>query len=462
MQLKLYNTLNRKKEVFEPLNPDSVGLYVCGPTVYDRAHIGNARPYAVFDVLVRLLHHLYKDVCYVRNLTDIDDKIITAARQNGESIASLTQRTTGYFHEDMAKLFILPPDEEPRATAFVEQMIDLIQRLIEKGYAYEAQGHVLFRVHAYKEYGKLSGATLEAMQAGARVDVAPYKEDPLDFVLWKPSPQEPDFPGWESPWGYGRPGWHIECSAMSSHYLGPVFDIHAGGQDLMFPHHENEMAQSCAAHGTSTLARYWMHNGILTVEGEKMSKSLGNIVSVSEVLQTYPAEVIRWVLLGTHYRQPLDWTKSALNQAESALDRLYGALRCLDTDHQVAQTSPEPAVLEALVDDLNTPLAFFHLHDLASQIHKTEDKKAQQALAQKLWNAGRWLGFFNQSATAWFQGKSGTLSPETIASIEAKINERQAAKQAKAFAQADAIRQDLLTQGIVLEDTPQGTIWRKA
>ncbi|MGL4371038.1 MAG: cysteine--tRNA ligase [Alphaproteobacteria bacterium] len=468
LTLKIYNTLARQKEIFEPLDPDNVRLYVCGPTVYNRAHIGNARPYTIFDVWVRLLRLVYPKVLYVRNITDIDDKIITSARQNQESIEALTQRTTGYFHEDMAKLFILSPDAEPRATAFVEEMIHLIQRLIHQGYAYEDQGHLLFHVRAFKSYGALSGASVEAMQAGARVDVAPYKKDPLDFVLWKPSPREPDFPGWESPWGYGRPGWHIECSAMSSHYLGPVFDIHGGGQDLMFPHHENEVAQSCAAHGTEVLARYWMHNGILTVEGEKMSKSLGNIVTVSQVLEAYPAEVARWVLLGTHYRQPLDWTEAALSQSSKSLDRLYGALRCLPEDAFVAaseaQSLPEADILQALADDLNTPLAFHHLHALASHVYKSTSTDEKVVFAKKLLASGRWMGFFNQSVQSWFQssrGEQDPLSATFVEEIESKIQQRLEAKQAKAFDRADALRKELLAKGIALEDTPKGTQWKR-
>jgi cysteinyl-tRNA synthetase len=477
LTLKIYNTLVRKKEVFEPLDPSNVRLYVCGPTVYDRAHIGNARPYTVFDVWVRLLRLVYPRVVYARNLTDIDDKIITAARHNQESIDALTQRTTAYFHEDMARLFNLPPDAEPRATAFVDAMIQLIQQLIDKGYAYEAQGHVLFHVRAFKRYGHLSGASVEAMQAGARVDVAPYKKDPLDFVLWKPSPREPDFPGWESPWGYGRPGWHIECSAMSSHYLGPVFDIHGGGQDLLFPHHENEVAQSCAAHGTEALARYWMHNGILTVEGEKMSKSLGNIVTVSQVLESYPAEVVRWVLLGTHYRQPLDWTEAALAQGSKALDRLYGALRHFpeaafgpqrDEQHSqpqgMPQELPQEDVLQALADDLNTPLAFHHLHALASQVYKSTSREEKKAFAKRLLVSGQWMGFFNQSAESWFQGvgrAEDQLSPAFIEEIKTTLQQRLEAKQNKAFDRADALRAGLLAKGIALEDTPQGTVWKR-
>lgn len=459
MPLKLTNTFSHKKEIFVPLDPSRVGLYVCGPTVYDAAHIGNARPYAVFDVLVRLLKYLYPAVYYVRNITDIDDKIIQAAAQNGESIQHLTQRTTKKFQEDMAALGIFPPDKEPRATDHIPEMIHLIEMLIEKGHAYISQGHVLFDVKNFPSYGRLSHCSVDEILAGARIDVAPYKRDPADFVLWKPSPQEVDFPGWESPWGYGRPGWHIECSAMSWRYLGTCFDIHAGGQDLIFPHHENELAQSCGAHGTEKLAQFWLHNGILTVNGEKMSKSLGNFITVPEVLKKWPGEVIRWALLATHYRQPLDWTDSALAQAQASLDRLYGALR--KTVLPPAETVEySPLVLSALKDDLNTPLALSVLHQMTTALNKASDPAEKREIATLLWASGRFMGFLAHDPDAWFhrEGPQATLSS---AEIETKIQARLEARSQKNYAAADEIRRSLLEAGILLEDHPTGSSWRR-
>ena len=338
MTLFLHNTLTRRKERFEPLAPDRVGLYVCGPTVYDYAHIGNARPVVVFDVLYRLLKRLYPQVTYVRNITDVDDKIIAAHVETGEPVAAITERTTAAFHDDMAALGALPPDVEPRATAHIAQMIAMIERLIAAGHAYEAEGHVLFDVPSWPEYGCLSRRDRADMVAGARVEVAPYKRDPADFVLWKPSTA--DQPGWDSPWGRGRPGWHIECSAMSTEYLGETFDIHGGGADLIFPHHENEIAQSTCAHEGRPFVRTWLHNGYLMVEGEKMSKSLGNFYTVHDLLAEFPGEAIRLVLLQTHYRAPLDFTKDALATARITLDRLYGALR--DVQAEPAEAVPAP------------------------------------------------------------------------------------------------------------------------
>lgn len=323
MPLILYNTLTRQKEPFVPLNPQKVRLYVCGPTVYDFAHIGNARPYVIFDILSRLLRTLYPKVTYVRNITDIDDKIIKAAQEKKEKIYDLTERTTHYFHEDMKAIGNLPPDEEPHATAHVAEMISSIKILIEKKHAYENDNHVLFSVKSFSKYGQLSRCNHDEMIAGARVEVAPYKRDPEDFILWKPS--EDEVPGWESPWGRGRPGWHIECSAMALKYLGETFDIHGGGQDLIFPHHENEIAQSQACFGPQTFARVWLHNGMLTVNGEKMSKSLGNFLTIHQLLEKIPGELIRFILLSSHYRQPLDWNEQIVLQSRQGLDRLYNA-----------------------------------------------------------------------------------------------------------------------------------------
>jgi cysteinyl-tRNA synthetase len=453
MELWLYNSLSRTKERFVPLDPQRVGLYVCGPTVYDFAHLGNARPVIVFDVLYRLLKHQYPAVCYVRNITDVDDKINAAARTNGESIQALTTRTTQLFHEDMAALGALPPDEEPRATAHIAGMIQLIESLIAKGHAYAAKGHVLFAVTTFAPYGALSGRNRTDMIAGARVEVAPYKRDPADFVLWKPSDDQT--PGWESPWGYGRPGWHIECSAMSAQYLGPLFDIHGGGIDLIFPHHENELAQSRCAHGTEALARYWLHNGHLTVNGEKMAKSVGNFLTVHDLLKEYPGETLRLALLMTHYRQPLDWSENALVQASKTLDRLYTALRVQESG--VISDQESDPVVQALYDDLNTPLAIARLHELANALNQETDPKVRADLAAQLRSSASFLGLLQQDPQSWLQQGSLALSPQAI---EALILERNQARTAKDFARSDAIRQQLTENNIVLEDGAQGTTWR--
>ena len=376
MPLDLFNTLTRRKEHFEPQVAGKVGLYVCGPTVYDYAHIGNARPVVVFDVLYRLLKHLYPEVRYVRNITDVDDKIIDRASQSGEPIDSVTARTTEAYHQDMAALNALPPDIEPRATRHIAQMVRMIEKLIGQGNAYEADGHVLFSVPSMPDYGMLSRRSRDELIAGARVEVAPYKRDPADFVLWKPSSD--DIPGWPSPWGRGRPGWHIECSAMAAEHLGETFDIHGGGLDLIFPHHENEIAQSVCSHGGAPLARYWVHNGFLTVEGEKMSKSLGNFFTVRDLLGEFPGEAIRLTLLGAHYRQPLDFTRDLLRQSKGNLDRWYNALRC--AEEAPSETEVPFEVLAALEDDLNTPMAISHVHALATALNKATDPAERGAV----------------------------------------------------------------------------------
>lgn len=459
MALVLYNTLTRRKEVFEPLAPDHVGMYVCGPTVYDRAHIGNARPVIVFDVLYRLLTRLYPKVTYVRNITDVDDKINQRAKDSGESIADITARTTKMFHDDIAELNALPPTIEPRATAHIGQMIEMIGRLIAKGHAYEAEGHVLFSVPSMADYGQLSRRSMDEMIAGARVEVAPYKKNSADFVLWKPS--TPDLPGWDSPWGRGRPGWHIECSAMSGQYLGATFDIHGGGQDLVFPHHENEIAQSQCANG-APFARTWLHNGYLMVEGEKMSKSLGNFFTVRELLEQAPGEAIRLCMLSTHYHQPFDWTAEGLKQARATLDRLYTALR------NSAGIAPEAAapsleVVAALEDDLNTPLAIAHLHELATALNKAATPAGKAKAKGALLAAAQVLGVLLQDAESWFkwqpQGASKGLSDDAIAVL---IHARTDARKARNFAESDRIRQELAAKGVVLEDGPQGTTWKRA
>ncbi|ALG70786.1 cysteinyl-tRNA synthetase [Azospirillum thiophilum] len=457
MPLDLYNTLTRRKERFEPLRPDHVGMYVCGPTVYDTAHIGNARPVVVFDLLFRLLSRLYPAVTYVRNITDVDDKIIDRARDSGEPIDALTTRTTDLFHADMDALNARRPTIEPRATQHIGQMIALIATLIERGNAYAAEGHALFSVPSMPSYGQLSRRSLDDMIAGARVEVAPYKRDASDFVLWKPS--SPDQPGWDSPWGRGRPGWHIECSAMAKEHLGATFDIHGGGLDLIFPHHENEIAQSCCANGTDRLARYWVHNGFVTVEGEKMSKSLGNFFTVHDLLDEFPGEAIRLTLLSAHYRQPLDFTREGIRQAKGTLDRWYQALRG-DPAPAVAEVPFD--VLAALEDDLNSPLAIAHLHELATAVNKTKSDAEKAAAKGALLGAGQQLGLLQQDPEAWFRwAPAGGAEGLSDADVEQLIAGRKAARAAKNFAEADRIRKELADKGIVLEDGPQGTTWKR-
>ncbi len=452
MPLILYNTLARQKQTFEPLNPNNVRLYVCGPTVYDFAHIGNGRPYVVFDVLNRLLRHLYSKVTYVRNITDIDDKIIKASKENNEDISDLTQRTTRHFQDDMKAIGNIPPNVEPLATEHVKEMITIIEALIEKGNAYEKDGHVLFSVKTFPAYGQLSRCNHDEMIAGARVEVAPYKRDPEDFILWKPSDE--GIPGWESPWGKGRPGWHIECSAMSSKYLDKTFDIHGGGQDLIFPHHENEMAQSQACFGANTFARVWLHNGMLTVNGEKMSKSLGNFITVHQLLEKMPGELVRFVLLSSHYRQPLDWNDQVVFQCRQGLDRLYNALR----GREINEKSPvfEP-IKTALEDDLNTPLAISALHDIATRLNKASSEIEKNELASTLKVSGEWLGLLQEDPESWFKGTTGIDEAKILELIET----RNQARAERNFTEADRVRDDLLNQGIVLEDGPEGTTWKQ-
>ena len=468
MTIQVYDTLARKKRPFAPIDPANVRLYVCGPTVYDFAHIGNGRPVVVFDVLFRLLRHLYgaEQVTYVRNITDVEDKIITAARDNGEAIDALTHRTTLAYHEDMAELGALPPSFEPRATQHIAGMIALIGALIAKGHAYEVDGHVLFDVPSMADYGRLSRHSRDDLVAGARVEVAPYKRDPADFVLWKPSSEEQ--PGWASPWGRGRPGWHIECSVMSAAHLGETFDIHGGGQDLIFPHHENEIAQStCGTDGG--FARYWMHNGYVVVNGEKMSKSLGNFFTVRELLaepdwpgeQHKKGEAIRLTLLSAHYRQPLDFTGGKLSEAKAQLDGFYMALRKLLNVAKSEPPTPPAGVVDALSDDLNTPLAISRLHGILDRLNKGMDGGGWTAdLASykcDLLGAGALLGLLTHDPEAWFVGPAGGDAEE----IERLIAERKEARRARNFARADDIRDELAKSGIVLEDGPDGTTWKR-
>jgi cysteinyl-tRNA synthetase len=461
MTIHLYNTLSRTKEAFEPLTPDTVGMYVCGPTVYDYAHIGNARPVVVFDVLARLLRTQYANVTYVRNITDVDDKINQASLDTGEPIRSITERTAQAFHEDMAALGDRGPDIEPRATEHIDEMLDLIEKLIDAGHAYSSEGHVLFQVSSMAEYGKLSGRDPEELLAGARVEVADYKKDPGDFVLWKPS--EPELPGWDSPWGRGRPGWHLECSAMSQKYLGVTFDIHGGGQDLIFPHHENEIAQSVCGHGGTPFVRYWMHNGYLQVEGEKMSKSLGNFYTVRDLTSEFPGEAIRFALLSTHYRQPMDFTKDGIQQAKEILDRFYGALRNLPSLRNQNEIQAPDKIMAALSDDLNTPLAISHLHELVGALNKAKAEDEISEISGSLLAGAEVMGLLTADPEDWFKGQSSDVEGGLdAAAIEALIEERTVARAAKDFAASDRIRDELADQGIVLEDGAGGTTWKRA
>jgi cysteinyl-tRNA synthetase len=452
LPLALHNTLTRRKEPFVPLDPEHVRLYVCGPTVYQRIHIGNARPLIVFDVLFRLLRHLYPEVTYVRNITDVDDKIIDQARQNGEPIEALTARTTAAFLEDAAALGCLEPTLQPKATAHIPEMVALIHRLLETGHAYAAEGHVLFHTPSMPGYGCLSGRNREDQVAGARVEVAPYKKDPADFVLWKPAAA--DEPGWDSPWGRGRPGWHLECSAMAEKHLGVPFDIHGGGQDLVFPHHENEIAQTCCAHGLDTMARYWLHNGFVDMRGQKMSKSLGNVLRLDDALAAAPGEAIRLWMLGAHYRAPIDCSEQGFLEAKTQLDRFYGAL---ERAGEGPRTEPDPAVVEALEDDLNTPRAIAVLHDLLGQLNRAKHGQAPQ-IAARLKASGALLGLLQQAPGAWLRGGADVGD----SAIENLIAERLAARKARDFARADAIRDQLAADGIILEDGPGGTTWRRS
>ena len=455
MPLRLYNSLTRQVEPFAPLDPACPTLYVCGPTVYNYVHIGNARGPVVFGVLAALLRRHHGALRYARNITDVDDKINAAAAEQGVPISAITDRFAAAYRQDMAALGVAAPDIEPEATAHIPQIVAMIERLIESGHAYAAQGHVLFAVATFADYGKLSRRDPEEMLAGARVEVAPYKRDPGDFVLWKPS--TPELPGWDSPWGRGRPGWHIECSAMAGAHLGRTIDIHAGGIDLQFPHHENEIAQSECAHGGAPFARYWLHNGMLNFGGAKMSKSLGNIEKVHDLVRQHPPEALRYALLSAHYRQPLDWSEALVEQSVRTLDRLYGTLRDLG-DVDAAAAIPQ-AVEDALEDDLNTPQALAELARIAGEARKATGTNERTRLKGELLGAGLALGLLQQAPEAWFnRGGSG----EDDARIQALVDERSTAKQARDFARADAIRDRLAAEGVLLEDTPQGVRWKRS
>ncbi len=458
MSIYLYDTLRGEKTEFEPLTAGEVTMYLCGPTVYNYAHIGNARPAVVFDLLARLLRRSYK-LTFARNITDVDDKINKASIESGVPIGEITERFVKAYNDDMAALGVLPPDIEPRATQHIDEMIAMIVDLLDKGFAYEAEGHVLFDVEANPEYGKLSKRDIREMIAGARVEVAPYKKAAHDFVLWKPS--TPELPGWDSPWGRGRPGWHIECSAMSAAHLGRTIDIHAGGQDLVFPHHENELAQSTCVHDGEPFARFWVHNGFLSIDSTKMSKSLGNVLLVHDLIKTIPGEVIRLALLNAHYRQPLNWTDDSLDDARHKLDRLYGAIRGIEVDAAMRSSAEPPAaVIAALEDDLNTPRALAEMFDIAKTLNKTDDVAARQKLAAELLVAGDLVGLMQQDPEAWFAGSgAGELDADEIESL---LAQREKARSDRDFATADAIRDQLANAGVTIEDGPSGTRWRRS
>jgi cysteinyl-tRNA synthetase len=453
MELKLYDTLKREKRTFMPIDPARVRMYVCGPTVYDFAHIGNARPVIVFDVLFRLLRHVYgeKHVTYARNITDVDDKINARAAERRISIREVTEETYRNFKEDVAALGCLPPTAEPRATEHIEEMKALIERLLKSGNAYVAEDHVLFHVASMKDYGRLSNRSLDEMIAGARVEVAPFKKDPMDFVLWKPS--GPGEPAWPSPAGIktpGRPGWHIECSAMSWKHLGETFDIHGGGIDLVFPHHENEIAQSRCAFHTPVMANFWMHNGFLQVEGEKMSKSLGNFVTVHELLKDWPGEVVRFTMLQTHYRQPMNWTLAGLREAEKNLEHWYGLTGDATPGYLCADT------IDALLDDLNTPKAFAALHEL-----RGEATKGAKPAAASLKASAQLIGLLQLSQAQWtaFRPESAAVDETRVVSL---IEARDTARRTRNFKEADRIRDELTAMGVVLKDSKDGTTWEIA
>jgi len=454
--VKIYNTQTRQKEVFEPINPNNILVYVCGPTVYSYAHIGNARPAVVFDILVRFLRKCYPEVTYVRNITDIDDKINKAAKDQQVDISVITEKFTKAYHDDLAALGVLPPSHEPKVTDNLDSIVDMIEKLIASEHAYEAEGHVLFSVDSYADYGKLSGRDPEELLAGARVEVAPYKRDAGDFVLWKPSAK--DQPGWESPWGRGRPGWHIECSAMSAKHLGKTIDIHGGGHDLIFPHHENERAQSTCVHGGKTYANYWMHNGFVNVDSEKMSKSIGNVLLVRQLLDQASGEAIRYVLLNAHYRAPLDWNDAVLQQANNALDRIYNCLRDMSEIEADASVDLPSDFIDALEDDLNTPKALAEMFNIVKQANMSSDDQEKALLKAQLLQCGDILGILQSSAEEWF---SGAVDDSESSEIDALIAERATARANKDWARADEIRDILNEKNIVIEDGADGVRWKK-
>ena len=467
-ELVFHNTLSGKKETFVPADPGHVTVYVCGPTVYNLVHIGNGRPAVVFDVLIRLLRTRYPRVTYVSNITDIDDKINAAAAENGEDIATLAERFALAYQEDISALGVRPPDVVPKATHHIAEIVDMIDTLIGKGHAYASEGHVLFHVPSDPEYGSLAKRSLEDMIDGARVEVADYKKDPKDFVLWKPSTA--DQPGWDSPWGRGRPGWHIECSAMVKKHLGDTIDIHGGGSDLTFPHHENEAAQSRCANDHPTYVRYWLHNGMLNLGTEKMSKSLGNVLTIRALLEKHSSEVLRYALLSGQYRSSLTWSDELLAQARASLDGLYQSLR--DADDSSSLTSRDiqglafpdypNAVVAALCDDLNTPKALAAMHELANQVRRASDSEAKKYAVNQLLAGGWLLGLLVHTPENYFtQGQPGAEDSLSAEAIEQLLEQRKAARANGDYAGADRIRDDLLAAGIELEDSREGTRWRK-
>ena len=459
-RLRLYNSLTNKKEDFSPIDPDHVRVYTCGPTVYNYAHIGNARPPLVSDILVKILRYLYPRVTYVSNITDIDDKIINAALDQDISIGELTKKYEKIYNDNLKELGINPPDLQPRATDHIAEMIKQIEALIDNGHAYEAEGHVLFSVDTFPSYGSLSGRDKEEQIAGSRVEVAPYKKDPTDFVLWKPSNK--DQPGWDSSWGFGRPGWHLECSAMSEKTLGVPFDIHSGGQDLIFPHHENELAQCCGVHSKTddiaSYAKYWIHNGMLKFDGDKMSKSLGNIRFINDLVHDHKGETLRLVLLSTHYRQPLNWSPKTIQQAQKTLDRLYRILKKVDVSINKHKTEPSKNIIDALCDDLNTPEALGQLNILINSIQDADEAQKKEIMPT-IYSSARMLGILQHDPDSWL-GYSKVDNGKDTEKIEQMIEERNNCRNNKNFEQADKIRDELKSMGIDIEDTPDGTIWR--
>lgn len=457
--LRLYNTLKREKQVFVPQDPNRVTLYACGPTVYNYAHIGNARPAVIFDLLFRLLSSRYSKVIYARNITDVDDKINAAAAEQNVPIDVISNRYTEAYHNDMASLGVGLPSIEPRATEHIPQMISMIERLIKSGHAYEAEGHVLFSVESFEDYGSLSGRDINEMMAGARVEVADFKRHPGDFVLWKPSVDP--LPGWDSPWGWGRPGWHMECSVMAEQHLGDTIDIHGGGQDLVFPHHENEIAQSVCAHDGRIFANYWMHNGFVTVNKRKMSKSLGNTLVVHELLKHTKGEVLRYLLLSAHYRQPLDWSDETLTRVQRTVDRVYGVIRDANEKYGPLQAADAPSdeFMSALLDDLNTPEALAVLNSEAKRLANADNAESARQAAGDLLAAGELIGLFQQDPQSWLAGDIEGLD-DTL--IDQLIEERDISRKERNFARADEIRDQLQEMGITLEDVAGATRWRRS
>ena len=444
--LQLTNSLSRKKEIFKPINSKKISLYACGPTVYDNPHVGNARSLVVFDILFRVLRLIYgTNVNYVRNITDVDDKIIEASKRNKKSINEVTNEVTKVFHENCKSLNCLDPTVEPKATEHIKEMIEMSSSLIKKGYAYENKGHVYFAINSFKNYGKLSNKNLEELKAGSRIEISDLKKNPLDFVLWKPS--EDNDPGWDSPWGRGRPGWHLECSVMSEKYLGKNFDIHGGGLDLIFPHHENEIAQSCSNNSTESFANYWVHNGFVTFNKEKMSKSLGNIITISEAVNQYSGQVVRLALLSAHYSQPLDWNDELLQNQKNTIDKWYNL-------YEETKNENILNISETLLDDLNTPGFISKIHELYNAA-SNGDKKSKSLFN----NACKLIGLFNISKEEWENRKKSNIKVSEDYILK-KIAERAKAKKDSNFALADQIRKDLLEQGIIIEDQQDNTVWK--